>query len=104
MATVYFGCAYIMYKYQLLYVYINEEQSGGYMWFAVFNRSMVALLGGTCTLLAYMLIRETFFSGPFYLLLPLPFFVLYFWHHCEYKFKAPTVVCCVILCCYNINL
>ncbi len=40
----FFGFSYIMYKYQLLYVYINEYQSGGFMWYAVFSRSMVALI------------------------------------------------------------
>lgn len=41
--VLFFSAAYIMYKYQLLYVYINEDQSGGYMWYAVFNRSLIAL-------------------------------------------------------------
>jgi hypothetical protein len=81
-----------MYKYQLLYLYINPEQSGGFMWYAVFNRSMVALMGGIMTLLAYLLIRQTYFSGPLYLLLPLPVLVMYFWYHCEAKFKIPTMV------------
>ncbi|RYH30613.1 hypothetical protein EON65_04590 [archaeon] len=35
---LFFMGAYIMYKYQLLYVYINEYQSGGFMWYAVFTR------------------------------------------------------------------
>ena len=29
---VFFVFCYLMYKYQLLYVYINEYQSGGYDW------------------------------------------------------------------------
>lgn len=41
--VLFYAGAYVMYKYQLLYVYINEYQSGGYMWYAVFNRSLIAL-------------------------------------------------------------
>ena len=90
-----------MYKYQLLYVYINEEQSGGFMWYAVFSRSMVALMWGLVTLLSYLFIREVTTAadstqsvvfGPFYGLLPLPIMVLFFWYKCESKFKAPTKV------------
>jgi hypothetical protein len=102
-AMTFFAFAYIMYKYQLLYLYINVEQSGGFMWYAVFNRSMVALMGGILTLLAYLLIRKTFFSGPVYLLLPLPLLVMYFWYYCDGKFKLPTMVSvliCVDICVF----
>lgn len=61
------------------------------MWFAVYNGSMVAMLGGILTLLCYLAIRLTFISGPFYLLLPLPFLVVMFWHHCETKIKTPCL-------------
>ncbi len=90
--TLYFSLAYIMYKYQLLYVYINEYQSGGFMWYAVFNRSMVALICGVITLLCYLAIRKTFISGPFYLLFPLPFMIGYFWYDCEKRFRTPALV------------
>jgi fucose 4-O-acetylase-like acetyltransferase len=77
-------------QYQLLYVYINDYQSGGFMWYAVFNRSMLALICGILTLLGYLGIRETFFSGPFYLLAPLPFAIGYFWYKCEVRFCPST--------------
>jgi hypothetical protein len=80
-----------MYKYQLLYVYINNYQSGGYMWYAVFNRSMVALIAGVITLWGYLGIRQTFYSGPFYLLAPLPFCISFFWYKCEERFKVPSM-------------
>jgi hypothetical protein len=71
---------------------VNKYQSGGYMWYAVFNRSMVALMAGVLTLLGYLGIRETFFSGPFYLLAPLPFCITYFWYKCEDRFKTASMV------------
>lgn len=62
------------------------------MWYAVFNRSMLALICGVLTLLGYLGIRETFFSGPFYLLAPLPFGISYFWYKCEDRFKVASMV------------
>lgn len=92
LCATFFALAYLMYKYQLLYVYINSYQSGGYMWYAVFNRSMVVLIAGVCTLLCYLAIRMAFISGPFYLLLPLPVLIGLFWRHCDKKIKAPALV------------
>ena len=81
-----------MYKYQLMYVYVTEYQSGGYMWYAVFSRSMVCLIWAVVTLICYLGIRETFFTGPFYLLMPLPLIIVVFWHQCDVMFKGPSLV------------
>jgi hypothetical protein len=111
----FFGLAYLMYKYQLLYVYINAHQSGGQLWYAVFNMSLLSLCCAVCTLLCYVLIRgstgtdmpiihssrnsyaapnhayySTTFNGPFYCLLPLPLFIFLFWSHCNARFKKQS--------------
>lgn len=83
--SLFYIFSYIMYKYQLLYIYINEYQSGGYMWYQVFYFSMIALIMGIITLLCYLGIREM--TLAFYLLLPLPFFIILFWRYTESKFK-----------------
>ena len=85
--VMYYALAYLMYKYQLLYVYVNDYQSGGYMWYAVFTRSMIALLCGMVTLICYLGIRKTNISGPFYALIPLPVLIIFFWYYCESKFR-----------------
>jgi len=90
LCVVFFGYAYLMYKYQLLYVYINSYQAGGYMWYAVFDRTMLALFCGVLTLLCYLAIRQTYVSGPFYAILPLPLIVLYFWKYCNKVFRGPA--------------
>ena len=90
-ATLFFLFAYAMYKYQLIYVYVNNYQSGGYMWYAVFSGSMVSLIFGVFTLMCYMGIRDSHMSGPFYLLTPLPFGIMYFWHKIDNKFKEPSM-------------
>lgn len=93
LCVVFFAMAYIMYKYQLLYVYINEYQSGGFMWYAVFNRSLISLMFAILTLLGYLSLQlhETYFAGPFYFLLPLPTCIWYFWYYCEHKFKKASM-------------
>lgn len=90
LAVPFFVVVYLMYKYQLLFVYINAYQSGGFMWYAVFDYSMLSLLMGSLTLLCYLAIRQTYTSGPFYALLPLPVLVAYFWRLCNARFKGPT--------------
>ena len=61
------------------------------MWYAVFSGSMVSLIFGVFTLICYMGIRETYMSGPFYLLAPLPFGIMYFWYKTDNKFKEPSM-------------
>jgi len=89
-SMAYFGLVYLMYRYQLLYVYINKYQAGGHMWYAVFDRSMIILFCGSLVLLSYLAISKTFQTGPFYLMLPQPFCILYFWTYCNQKFIRPS--------------
>jgi hypothetical protein len=88
--VVFFGMSYVMYKYQLLYVYVTPWQAGGEMWFAAFDRSMVCLMLSCFALMGYMAIvaeGDTITSGPFYAMLPLLLLINYFWSHCNTKFK-----------------
>lgn len=86
--TLYFCLAYCNYKYQLLYVYVNTYQAGGFMWYAVFDRSMIVLMVGIFTLLCFMGIRETGLPGPYYLLAPLPIFIYMFWSSVRSRLKS----------------
>ncbi len=94
LCTVFFIFAYVMYKFQLLFVYINDYQSGGFMWYAVFTRSLIALLFACVTLLGYLSLelQTTYYAGPFYFLLPLPLCIVYFWVYTEAKFKKQSMV------------
>ncbi len=89
LGVLFFIFAYIMYKYQLLYVYVNDYQSHGFMWYQVFNFSIIGLLFATCTLLGYLGLHlaEGISAGPFFLLLPLPVCIIYFWNYSEHRFK-----------------
>lgn len=86
--ALFFFFAYSMYKFQLIYVYINDYQSGGEMWYDLFNKSLIALLFGSLTLLGYLglQLKYTYLAGPFYFFMPLPFGILYFLYYCKLKF------------------
>lgn len=99
LSFTFFVFSYFLYKYQLVYVFVNNYQSGGFMWYAVFDRSMLALLCGSTTLLCYFAIKPSSSSsnqsnlsnanessGPFYALLPIPFLIFFFWMLCSKRF------------------
>lgn len=89
---IFFIFSYLMYKYQLLYVYVNNDQSLGFMWYAVFNRCLIALIFAAVTLLAFLAVHTNdFTTGPFIVCLPLPFGLMYFWHYCDNKFKKTSM-------------
>ena len=91
-AVAYFASAYMTYKYQLLFVYVNKYQSGGKMWYQVFDRSMIILVCGSVVLLGYLGLKKAFYSGPFYVMFPQPFLLLHFWRWCNEQFKVPSYV------------
>ena len=93
LGAIFFAFTYIMYKYQLLYVYINEYQSGGYMWYAVFSRTVILLEFGSCALLGYLALQlsNAELAGPFFFLLPLPICLIYFGRYCDHKFKKASM-------------
>lgn len=91
--ALFFIVSYLMYKYQLLYVYVNDNQSLGFMWYAVVNRSLIALLFASLTLLAFFSVHmdEIASKGPFLFTLPLPVGILYFWHFVDERFKKTSM-------------
>jgi hypothetical protein len=94
LCALFFVFAYWMYKFQLLYVYVNDYQSGGFMWYDVFTRSLVALLFASVTLLGYLSLelQQSYYAGPFWFLVPLPIGIIYFWRYTEDKFKKQSMV------------
>lgn len=51
---------------------------------------MVALICGALTLVGYLGLRQTYYSGPFYMTIPLPFAIVYFWYKCNSKYIVPS--------------
>jgi hypothetical protein len=95
LCALFFALSYAMYKYQLLYVYINNYEGGGTMWYAVYNRSMVSLLLGALTLLGYLAIKtdsSALTAGPFYVTIPLPLYIIFVWRRINLRFHAPSMM------------
>eukprot|EP01031_Cornospumella_fuschlensis_P049512 gene49512-60623_t len=90
LCLAFFALLFLMYKYQLLYVYVNKSQAGGYMWYTLYNQSMLVLLCGVVILVCYLAIRQTYISGPFYAVLPLPVFIVLFWRNTNKQFQTPA--------------
>ena len=88
-ALVYFIFVFYMYKYQLLYIFQNKYQAGGMMWVRVFRYSMMSLIMGTSTVVCYFAILRSFMTGPFYVLIPLPVLIYYYWKQCEAAYLGP---------------
>jgi hypothetical protein len=74
--AVYFTMALLVYKFQVLYVYTPEYESGGELFPCVLHRTLVGLTLGQFTLLGYLLIRAPGGWQPFFLI-PLPMYTLY---------------------------
>ena len=90
-ALVYFIFVFYMYKYQLLYVFQNDYQSGGHLFMQLFNYTMMSLMVGTLTVLAYFAILRSFLSAPFYCLMPLPLLVYWYQNDCIQRYMGPSL-------------
>lgn len=73
----YLATLYCQYKYQLLYVYVPEFESGGMFFFQLHSYSMYGLMTSSVAALGYMGIRLGLFQTI--LFLPLPLIVYMSW-------------------------
>ncbi|CAM9482976.1 unnamed protein product, partial [Heterosigma akashiwo] len=56
--AVYFGLALIVYKYQVLNVYIPNYESGGAFWFKLYYQTLYSLVTAQVTLVGYMIVKQ----------------------------------------------
>lgn len=83
-AVVYYSLAYLVYRHQILYVYMPKSESGGVAWPSVFNRIMFGLFIYQLTLIGLFSLKAAIKQGPF--LVPLPFVSYAFTLYCRRKF------------------
>ncbi|GJJ76715.1 calcium permeable stress-gated cation channel [Entomortierella parvispora] len=83
--VIYFAIGYLVFKYQLLYVYFHPNESGGQTWPMVYNRIMVGLLIFQNTMLGFFMLKQAFFFGV--LMVPLPAGTLWFWYWTTNMYK-----------------
>ncbi|KAF9213089.1 hypothetical protein BGZ59_005947 [Podila verticillata] len=82
---IYFAVAYVVYKYQLLYVFFHPNESGGQMWPMVYNRITVGLLIFQLTMVGLFMLKQAYFFGIF--LAPLPAGTVWFWYWTTNAYK-----------------
>jgi hypothetical protein len=82
---LFFGAAYVTWKYRFLYLIAPSYESGGEFWYKIFTYSMTGLMFSTVTMIGYMGVKEGAVQAP--LLLPLPFGIMIFWRYMETKFE-----------------
>ncbi|KAG0338810.1 hypothetical protein BG004_007067 [Podila humilis] len=82
---IYFAVAYVVYKYQLLYVFFHPNESGGQMWPMVYNRLTVGLMIFQLTMVGLFMMKQAYFFGVF--LAPLPAGTVWFWYWTTNAYK-----------------
>ncbi|KAF9337380.1 hypothetical protein BG006_005007 [Podila minutissima] len=82
---IYFAVAYVVYKYQLLYVFFHPNESGGQMWPMVYNRITVGLIIFQMTMVGLFMMKQAYFFGIF--LAPLPAGTIWFWYWTTNAYK-----------------
>ena len=85
LATGLFWSWYFMWKYQYVFVVTRTFESGGKFWYKIYRYSMLGLMAGTITFMAYMGIKEGIQQGP--LLVPLPIIIVLAWRYTERRFR-----------------
>ncbi|KAG0284408.1 hypothetical protein BGZ96_011216 [Linnemannia gamsii] len=76
--VIYFAVGYLVFKYQLLYVYFHPNESGGQIWPMVYNRLTLGLVTFQVTMLGLFTLKQAYFFGI--LLAPLPAGTVWFWY------------------------
>jgi len=84
-AGLIFGANYAVYKYQLCYIMVNNNETGGLYFYKLFNYTMVGLMASTITMIGYTGIKEGAIQAP--LMAPLPVIIYIVWCYTEEKFK-----------------
>ncbi|KAG0373494.1 hypothetical protein BGX24_011626 [Mortierella sp. AD032] len=76
--VIYFAVGYLVFKYQLLYVYFHPNESGGQIWPMVYNRLTLGLVTFQLTMLGLFMLKQAYFFGI--MLAPLPAGTVWFWY------------------------
>ncbi|KAG0369275.1 hypothetical protein BGX24_002482 [Mortierella sp. AD032] len=74
---LYFALGYVVYKYQVLYIFFRPNESNGQVWPMVYNRIMVGLLIFQSTMVGVFMLKKSYVFGA--LLFPLPVGTVWFW-------------------------
>jgi len=86
--ALYFSCALVVYKKQVLYVYTPNYESGGKMFPTICYYTLLGLTMSQVTFLGYLILKQGYFEPI--VILPLPFYTL--WKNSEFMslYNAPS--------------
>ncbi|KAG0239108.1 hypothetical protein B0O80DRAFT_13677 [Mortierella sp. GBAus27b] len=83
--VLYFALGYLVFKYQLLYVFYHPYESGGLTWPMVYNRIMVGLVLFQSTMLGLFMLKKSYILGG--LITPLMIGTIAFWNYTTNRYK-----------------
>ncbi|CAO3575199.1 unnamed protein product [Mortierella alpina] len=84
--SVYFAIGYVVFKYQLLYVFFHPYESGGLTWPMVYNRITLGMVIFQLTMLGLFMLKQSYLLGA--LLAPLPIGTVWFWYWTTTSYKS----------------
>ncbi|KAF9273235.1 hypothetical protein BGZ68_001684, partial [Mortierella alpina] len=84
--AVYFAVGYVVYKYQLLYVFFHPYESSGLTWPMVYNRITLGMVIFQLTMLGLFMLKQSYLLGA--LLAPLPIGTVWFWYWTTASYKS----------------
>ncbi|KAF9965176.1 hypothetical protein BGZ70_005292 [Mortierella alpina] len=84
--SVYFAIGYVVFKYQLLYVFFHPYESGGLTWPMVYNRITLGMVIFQLTMLGLFMLKQSYLFGA--LLAPLPIGTAWFWYWTTASYKS----------------
>ncbi|RIA91460.1 hypothetical protein C1645_724172 [Glomus cerebriforme] len=85
---LYYTLAYLVYRYQLMYVFNTKIETGGIYWKAVFNRLIFAIIFWQLTMIGVMNLKGAHVQSI--VVIPLIFFTLIVKLYCLSKFDKST--------------
>ncbi|CAM9127762.1 unnamed protein product [Ectocarpus fasciculatus] len=86
--AIFFALAYLVYKYQALYVYVPKYESGGVFWFSVYPRVLIGLALAQLTLAGYVYVRAGITQAS--LILPLPALIYWYGYRSFKRYLGPA--------------
>lgn len=86
-ALLYFAITYLIWKYQMLYVYGQPYQTGGRLWMRVFDQVMVGTILFQLMMIFLLAIKKVI--APAIICIPPAIFTIFFWHTVHAMFWRP---------------
>lgn len=80
---------YYAWKYEFAFVVTRAYESGGEMWYLMYQYAMMGLLAGTAMFMAYMGLQQGVAQSP--MLVPLPVIILMAWRYTEQMFRQQSL-------------